>query len=488
MFSKRSAITESDKKFYELAHKLDKIILQNSENLLILNNQSLHLARKHYYYLDAWRPVIYKTSVSKIDFLKIILNLLESTLYNIKLVTLEFFKKRKSNVGRFSLKRGVDLLIVSHLVGAASKNEDFYYGSLMSNLINVEIDVVRLLIPQSGNRYDLRKSNIFESIVLDYTLSKSQILKYIYSNMIAILNIMRIGVMHKLTPYEILVVLSGQMKNFHNFKLSLNIESSITQMSPKRLVMTFEGNAIERSIFFLCHKYGVKVFGYQHAPIIQNQYSIFRSLGHKLDPDVILTSGPYSKGLFKQQLGFDKEIQVLGSSKNANVKHNLNSILANKTSKVLLVPDGNLTSVSSFLELGKFLSVNFHDFHIVIRAHPLYNEYLSEKMSKIINSNNFKYSNNDLEKDLSDSKWVVYENSSAAIQAGFFGCILIYYNNAFSDVDPLFDLAVNKFIVNSPEEVSEIVQNESNLTLETIEETFEFSNNYFAPLELSSLL
>ena len=133
MFSKRSAITESDKKFYELAHKLDKIILQNSENLLILNNQSLHLARKHYYYLDAWRPVIYKTSVSKIDFLKIILNLLESTLYNIKLVTLEFFKKRKSNVGRFSLKRGVDLLIVSHLVGAASKNEDFYYGSLMSN-------------------------------------------------------------------------------------------------------------------------------------------------------------------------------------------------------------------------------------------------------------------------------------------------------------------------------------------------------------------
>ena len=192
--------------------------------------------------------------------------------------------------------------------------------------------------------------------------------------------------------------------------------------------------------------------------------------------------------MFKQQLGFDKEIQVLGSSKNANVKHNLNSILANKTSKVLLVPDGNLTSVSSFLELGKFLSVNFHDFHIVIRAHPLYNEYLSEKMSKIINSNNFKYSNNDLEKDLSDSKWVVYENSSAAIQAGFFGCILIYYNNAFSDVDPLFDLAVNKFIVNSPEEVSEIVQNESNLTLETIEETFEFSNNYFAPLELSSLL
>ena len=488
MSPKVRIILENDKRFYKLAQKLDKIIVKNSSSLFILNNQSLHLTRNHPEYLDSWKPVIYSISVSKIEYLRIVLRILRNFLYNIKLIYLDLLSKKKSKVEKSQFDSGVDLLIISHLVQEISDGRDLYYGDLMSKLKELKIEFTRLLIPQSLAQYELSRSNRFDSIMLNSSLPKSLILKYMCLNIISILRVIYFGVKFKLSLYEILVVLSGQVNNFINYKLSSNIELAILRYKPKKLIMTFEGNAIERSVFSLCHKYEVESLGYQHAPIIKSQYSIFRSLGIKLDPDIVLSSGPYTKNLFLSNFDVPLRVEVLGSQKNVSAEIDLNNVLKFKSSKILLAPDGNIISISKFIELGIYLSNFLVDYQVIIRAHPLFDEILKSMFSEMPIKKNFVLSVNSLESDLVDAKWVIYENSSVSIQAGFYGCQLIYLDNLFSNVDPLFDLEVNKFTAISANEVYQIVEKNRIANFENARKAQNFCNDYFSPYDLVSIL
>jgi hypothetical protein len=86
-------------------------------------------------------------------------------------------------------------------------------------------------------------------------------------------------------------------------------------LKPKNLVITFEGNALEKAVFLLSKKSKIRCFGYQHVPLIQSQHAILRSINNALDPDIILCSGPYSRDKFKTKLGKENKILILGSPK-----------------------------------------------------------------------------------------------------------------------------------------------------------------------------
>jgi hypothetical protein len=488
MFPEIKVISENDKRFYKLAQKLDKIILKNSSNSLILNNQLLHLTRNHPEYLDSWKPIIFSTSVSKIEYLRILLRILRNFLYSLKLMYLELFSNKKSSVENSQFNNGVELLIVSHLVQEISDDGDLYYGDLMAKLKELKLKFTRLLIPQSLAQYELSQSSCLDSILLNSSLPKSVILKYTYLNLISVLRIIHSGLKFKLSLYEILVVVSGQVNNFINYKLSSNIELAILRYKPSKLIITFEGNAIERSVFSLCHKYGVESLGYQHAPIIKSQYSIFRSLGIKLDPDIVLSSGPYTKNLFLSNFNLPLKVKVLGSQKNVYAEVDLNNVLKFKSSKILLAPDGNIISISKFIELGIYLSTFLVDYQVSIRAHPLFDKFLKNMLSEMHVKKNFDFSVNSLESDLVEAKWVIYENSSVAIQAGFYGCQLIYLDNLLSNVDPLFDLEVNKFTATSANQVYQIVEKNRVANFENVRTAQNFCNSYFSPYDLNSIL
>jgi hypothetical protein len=182
MFPEIKVTSENDKRFYKLAQKLDKIILKNSSNSLILNNQLLHLTRNHPEYLDSWKPIIYSTSVSKIEYLRIVLRILRNFLYSVKLMYLELFSNKKSSVENSQFNNGVELLIVSHLVQEISDDRDLYYGDLMAKLKELKIKFARLLIPQSLDQYELSQYSLLDSILLNSSLPNSVILKYVYLN------------------------------------------------------------------------------------------------------------------------------------------------------------------------------------------------------------------------------------------------------------------------------------------------------------------
>lgn len=488
MFPEMKMISENDKRFYKLAQKLDKITVKNSSNLLVLNNQLLHLTRNHPEYLDSWKPIIYSSSIAKVEYLRIVLRILRNFLYNVKLIYLELFRNEKSNVGKSQFDNGVDLLIISHLVQEISDDRDLYYGDLLAKLKELKVKFTRLLIPQSLDQNEISRSSRLDSIMLNSSLPNSVILKYMSLNLISVLRVIYFGVKFKLSLYEILVVVSGQVNNFINYKLSSNIELAILRFKPNKLIMTFEGNAIERSVFSLCHKYEVESLGYQHAPVIKTQYSIFRSLGIKLDPDIVLSSGPYTKNLFLSNFDVPLKVKVLGSQKNVYAEVDLNNVLKFKSSKILLAPDGNIVSISNFIELGIYLSTFLVDYQVIIRAHPLFDKFLKNMFAEMNIKKNFVFSVNSLESDLVEAKWVIYENSSVSIQAGFYGCQLIYLGNNLSNVDPLFDLDVNKFTATSANQVYQIVEKNRIANFENIRKAQSFCNDYFSPYNLNSIL
>jgi hypothetical protein len=252
--------------------------------------------------------------------------------------------------------------------------------------------------------------------------------------------------------------------------------------------MTFEGNALEKSIFYACHKHGVEAMGFQHAPIILSQYSIFRCLDSNLEPDIILTSGEYTKKLFLKKLGENAICKVLGSPKNVSSEVDLNEIIGKKNLKILLVPDGNTASILKFLDLGLYLSRRLPAYEICIRAHPLFATSLKLEMIRSPIDSPLKYSDAPLNLELTISKWVIYENSSVAIQAGFYGCSLIYYTNPLSNTDPLFDLLENKFTGDSQKEIYEIVKNNLDIDHLAVEKASRFCAEYFSHLDVGVLL
>jgi hypothetical protein len=286
----------------------------------------------------------------------------------------------------------------------------------------------------------------------------------------------------------VLVLLYGQLINFSSIKISYNIELLLTTLKPDRVIMTFEGNAIERSIFLLCEKYNITSFGYQHAPIIKDQYSIFRSLGKGLDPDVILASGPYTYIKFLLRLENRIPIICLGSSKSKSFE-NINPKDKN-VSNLLLVPDGNMNSVDKFLEIADKLTDSQSCLNIVLRVHPLLYNYALNRISnddlerKVI----LNLSINVLSLDLKWAYWVIYQNSSVAIEALMDGCEVVHINHGLANVDPLFELnSLNRSAKNFEELVDLLAEKEIR-SISDYRHMKEFAENYFSPLDSTKLM
>jgi hypothetical protein len=487
MLSDEKQLLHYEKKFYRLAQKLDKIVLRYFKDSLIISNQNLHLTRNHPEYLGYWKPVIYSERISISNWLNILLSILSGTFYFLKMLISEMIKGEASSPMKFRMNDGLKLVVVSHFLGGHSVSDDLYYGDILNQLTDRDINFLKLIIPQSIDE-DIDKIPSFnQSLILNSKLPNNFVLKYALMNSIAILKILYYGFVAKLKIYEILVIVLGQLNNFTNVKFAFNTERAIIDFKPDKLVMTFEGNALERLIFQACHKYGVEAIGFQHAPIIQSQYSIFRHLDQDLEPDTILASGEYTKKVFMNKLGVVDNCKVLGSTKNISSTINLAQLINGKILKILLIPDGNTHSVLRFLDLGLYLSKKLPSYKICIRAHPLFDKFLERKIFENHKKSSINHSIHSLGVELTESKWVIYENSSVAIQAGFFGCRLIYYANPFANVDPLFALN-NKYIANNDAQIYEIVKN--NLAFDILEakKVAKFCGEYYSPLDVNKLL
>jgi hypothetical protein len=380
-----------------------------------------------------------------------------------------------------------DYLVVSHYVDSSDVNEDFYFGSIIRDLLYYRKSVIRVLIsPQNLKKY---KPTTLPTLFLNDKISFLNIIKFLAGNLVAILQLLIYCGRNNFSLIETLIIVHGQTSNFTNFRFYINFEKILIDLKPKNLLITFEGNTIERITFSLAHKYGVICLGYQHSPIIEDQIGTFRPLQSNLEPDFILTSGPYMTDRFRSLRNDTVPIFTLGSPK-FNLGHNT-SRKKIRLDNILLIPDGNKNSVNLFLKIGISLAKNYPLKNILIRSHPHLSTHLNEIFRKTTTNQNknFKLSTNPLIFDLDSCYWVIYQNSSVSIQALFRGCEIIHMQHALANIDPLFDLNDCHFTAKETSDLIRIIDMgyASSSLQEKSYKTF-FAMRYFSPLNSSLLL
>jgi hypothetical protein len=380
-----------------------------------------------------------------------------------------------------------DYFFVSHDVFEINGIKDLYFGSLNQNLIDIGKKVVTVYIPHNQSKGSV-KTGLPNVYFLRKKLGKVEVINYLFKNYISIIQLIKYCMKNRYSLYEALVIVNGQLRNFGNLKLTRNITYFIDFLKPLNIIVTFEGTAIERSVFSVGNSRNIRTIGYQHAPIIKDQHSIFSDLGNGLNPTVILTSGPYTAHKFRKKLGGDRTIGVIGSPKFKNFSQN--NISFNSPLNLLLIPDGNNESLLKFLKLGSHLIMHKEFWEIRIRSHPLFHGYLIEQFKTLgLNPDlPFKFSNSTLDEDLLSADWVIYQNSSVCIQGLLQNCGLIYFENQLANVNPLYDQPSLYFAAKNVNDILTIISHQKRQSPLDNFSSWKFASEYFSQLDLNSFL
>ncbi len=437
--------------------------------------------------MGCWKDVIFKDKVSRVDNWKRLIDLLyvffQTTAYiSFELIRLKPHRQLDKNRDYCS-----DFVLISHLVENKQNLNDFYFGNLQEDLTQSGKNVFRLLIPHSNSIKDFMPSNDQKTLILREGLSKIKIIEFIFANLVSCTKLVFFLINNKFNFCESIIILTGQIKSFSLFRLTILIKSALVTLTPAKVIFTFEGNSIEKAVFYLCNQMGIESYGYQHAPIIESQYSIFRVLPKNLSPDTILCSGKYTKQKFQYFLGSRRPIRILGSPKFMNYQ-DINSSSIPKD-KILLIPDGNLQSIHTLLELGIYLAHLDSSRKILIRSHPLFKEYLKMKIriNEQISQLNIHLSEADISHDLIASKWLIYQNSSVCIQGLFTGCKLIHFVHPLSNIDPLWEFPDTNSVAKSFSDVSRLMASRRSISIEERVNHFSAGQLYFAQFNPSLL-
>jgi hypothetical protein len=432
-------ITNSENRFRELATKLDKVLSHFYNNINIVCNANIHLSRNHPEYLGLWKNVLYKKNLSVNDYFNAFLILARSFLYFFISILLEFFRFSRNYRTSQPKSSEVDFIFISHQIENTVTDDDSYFGGLIEDLSKSNKRVTRLLISHINPPKSQIKSGKYPTIFLNKSMNGSVLFKYFFLNLYSLCRLFFFCLRNHFTFYELVTLLIGQLSNFSLIRIIKQIEFELNTLKPKNLVITFEGNALEKAVFLLSKKSKIRCFGYQHVPLIQSQHAILRSINNALDPDIILCSGPYSRDKFKTKLGKENKILILGSPKFRRFVDKKNDTY--KKQDILLVPDGNYQSINNFIALGNYLISSNYSGNVIIRSHPLFREYLETRINhlKDIYPYRLLISPGDLIEVLNSSKWVIYQNSSVAIQALLEGCNIIYLSNVLANIDPLWE-------------------------------------------------
>ena len=484
MLSESSFSISGNDKFNILLIKLETLVKKHQQNKFILTNPSLYIPRNHPEYLEFWRPLIYGDLKPMWYPVTIFFMILKNIIKTLLIISNEILLNRNMLTLEES-EMSPDYLLVSHYVDSIEDKEDFYFGAVIRDLLFYNKSVTRVLICPWNLNKQIGAS--VPTLFLNHKISLLEIIKFIGGNLFAMLQLLNHCARNNFSFIETLIILRGQTSNFSNFRFYSNFEKIIINLNPKNILITFEGNPIERIIFSLSHKHRVKCFGFQHTPIIQDQTGIFRPLTSELDPDFILTSGPYMTDRFRNLRKDAIPILTFGSPK-FNFSTSRENIHKNN---ILLVPDGNRNSVNLFFNLGIILANNYPLKNVVIRSHPHLDTYLHKvfRGATSIHTENFKLSSNPLLYDLDSSYWVLYQNSSVSIQAIFRGCEIIHIQHDLANIDPLFDLNNYHLSAKDAADLIKVIDRGHTFNSLLIEnfQTF-FAMRYFSPLNTRLLI
>ena len=341
--------------------------------------------------------------------------------------------------------RKSNILIFSSCINKENLKEvDFYLGHIVKNLNNnFKITLVlRNLTFKGISKNDFNKK-IFKDIDVFLIRHKLNIFLELYFVYLYIKSLIKSNLFIKKNNFSNFFSLNSLLNFCCNLRETHQFKNVLNSNDYKIFLTTYEGNAWERLFFYQSKKILPKItnIGYHFNYHLKHEHSIFRNLNKNFDPDIILTSGEYSKKKFFQKKFKCKNIINIGTNKYLKSE---NQKYSRSKKNILILPEGYIYET---LLLYKFVS-NFIDqnknFKFTLRLHPV----LKNSCKKLFYDKRIKISSNSLLKDFKINKFALYRGSSSIISAAGNGVIPIYYSfkNELS-LDPFFGL--NKNIVYS---------------------------------------
>lgn len=409
-----------------------KFLQNNSDNLYLIANPIFHINRLH--------PVTLKKYEVLRNNLFLLIILFDLVINFIKIIA-NLFLSYKSN---YSLKKNTNdqNLVISHLINPFffNKKKDFYMHDIIKNFNLKRKTSIFLINCTKKNSKKIYKNNN-NKILSEIFLHFEDELVILCKRIVQSFNFLKINSKLKIyKSYKInLLIFCSFYHPQYRFNLItlFQIENLIKSGRFKRVFITFEGHAIDRSIIKLVKKYNknAKVYGYYHPPLFKNLLTCKKKFKNNLDPDFIICNSGIAYSFFKKI--YHKKTLFCRRNKFRLHKFNTNE----KKNLCLILSEGLEQEMQLFINFIKKFSKYYKNCKFVFQIHPnlnykfykkeiqklrIKNVYCTQK--KLINYKNYSY--------------VIYRGSSAIIEivAKYFVYPLYLRTNDHFNIDPLFQI------------------------------------------------
>lgn len=416
-------------------------ILKNTQNYILIANNSLNIIKGHPYHLSVFEfSFLFVLKRLVFNFAKLIFDLVIS-LGNI-------FKKKISSDKKFKT------LLVSNLINIKDLNKnDYIYGNLEQILKRKKISFHKLIVNHTNySNSAIEKQIKYEKniSVIDFRnhhflynlkLTLSQVMFFLFSLTKSIIFFKK---------FDLLIgidFLSPSTKR--NLNISKNFKEITKNFSYDKIILPYEGYSWERLILMNSYNKDVERIGYNFSAISKYQHSLFRKLKKRFEPDIIFTVGKYSQKKFKKKLNIPT--YVLGSVRKFNKKGL--KIKKSKKTNILVLPEGIVSECKKLFHFSIICAKNNPLNNFIWRLHP------SQKFESILRKMNIKknlmpkniiLSKSNFFDDVSKSSYCIYRGSTSVITAIQNEVYPLYYNaNEEMNIDPTFDLKIWKTEINN---------------------------------------
>jgi hypothetical protein len=482
-----------EKEYHRLCKTCDKILLSNQAIKPIIANTWLHILREHPDFLRNYQSLF--QSLSQYQLIK------QNLLTLVRFTTVSFVRLFQSIGNRKfwhtsnNVKQS-DFLFISHLTNRKfiGQSNDFYFHDLPSQLMakNISVNIALINHIKLSNDGELTpwKYNPIAHIVLNSTLTLLDELKLYYEQLksITILNKICNQLCISRTFKQKALIHTMSFDTANVLRISKQIALLTLKTKPKYIVLTYEGHAWERLVFYEARKIdpNIKCIGYQHAAISHYQHAIKRDLSASYNPDIILTAGIIAKKQLDEAPHLlNTSIMCLGSPKSQNLK--LQNII--KLSTCLVIPEGIISECLLLFKFSLLCAKAMPNYQFIWRLHPLLDFDMLQKYSDIFYNlpDNIQLSERSIKADIEQCDSVLYRGSTAVINAINAGLRPIYYRqNDEMSIDPIYQHVASKSIVRSVDDFMDVVS-EALHHKEQVELN-QFSNLFYTPLNSSILI
>lgn len=410
-------------------------------------------------------------------------------------------------VGSKQLPDNVDFLFISHILNISQikQSNDFYFGEVPAKLAEQGYVVVIAMINHSGASDTLIakewSENAVPRIILSEVLSPGKELA-IHSRLKKESIRLKLASKRSVSVLDHRILSRASQESLssgahRSLRMTEQIGTLATLLRPKSLIVTYEGHAWEKAVFYAARKKlpTIKCIGYQHSALFKLQHAIRRNLAKEFNPDFILTAGSLGKRRLEQSTDMRTiPINVGGSIRGMDGRiSNKIAGMPDTVRTCLVLPEGILSECNLLFEFSLACAQICPEVRFIWRLHPSidFNSLISKNRKFKDIPCNIVLSKESLESDVAQSDWALYRGTTAIIQAIGSGVRPIYLRLVGEmSIDPLYDLDVWREVVDNINDFKSVVELEKDvddrLDKSDIEAVRSYCNDFFAPMNLKS--